>query len=218
MEDVDEVSSDTSVQEVQADASDTTVAESLDEVATETETEAESLERMERFEALMDEASMSEPQEQVELLCAAANLGRGEDAARAYLLAVQAEPANINVYLQSGRNLAVSVDEATALRDNILETAEAYPEDETTLKAHALLLAGNHFDEAKTVDQGLRELTRKMDSDAVKAWQIQWFIETGKWRNAQQLVSEGFEGDASPSKPSLTSCCAFLHFPVSINH
>jgi golgin subfamily B member 1 len=199
VEDEAEMPSDTSAHETQADASDTMVAESVEEAVgqTDEETEEEALERMERFEALMDEASMSEPEAQVELLCAAAKLGRGEDAARAYLLAVQAEPANLNVYLQSGRSLAVNVDEAMALRDSILATAEAYPENETTLKAHALLLAGNHFDEARAVDQGLRELTRKMDADAVKVWQIQWFIETGKWRNAQQLVTESFEGDAN---------------------
>lgn len=197
VEDEPEVSSDTSAYETESGSTDTIVAESLEqEVArAHEETEEEVLERMERFEALMDEASMSEPEDQVGLLCAAAKLGRGEDAARAYLLAVQADPANLEVYLQAGRNLTVNVEEATSLRNSILATAEAYPEDETTLKAHALLLAGNHFEESKTVDQGLRELGRKMDTDALKVWQVQWFIESGKWRNAQQLVTESFEGD-----------------------
>ena len=174
------------------EASDTTAHE----MATE-ETEEERAARQERYEALLDDAAMSEPGEQVELLCDASRVGSNEEAVRAYLLAIQAAPSSLDIYVNAGRVLSIDEVNARALKDAIVELAEVHPDDETAIRAHALLIGGQYFEEARSVDQGLRELTRKLDPEAVKPWQLQWFIQTGKWRNAQQLVSESFEGDAN---------------------
>lgn len=182
-------------EEAPSDDKDTVVAEALEPEQMIEESEAERTARLEKVENLIDEASIAEPDQQLSLLLEATNLSRGADAVRVYLLAVNAAPRSLDVYLTSGRQLAVDADEATLVTEALHSLAESDEDNAEVLNAHALVFAGHHYAEARPTDQGLRELLRKGDDDSVRDWQVQRFIESGKWRNAQQLVSEGLDGD-----------------------
>ena len=154
------------------------------------------------------QAAAASGAERVALLIEAVRLvsatGGAPNVAGLYLAAVRTAPDDLAVYWKAGQGLKASATTLQAIADQIDGLAQAdYQGAGAPLSAHRILLGARHLDEDKGTDFKLRDLARKTDDARVIDWQVQYLIETDKWRNVQQLLAQQIGGD--PNKARVVS-------------
>jgi tetratricopeptide (TPR) repeat protein len=131
-------------------------------------------------------------------------VGGGPNSAGLYLAAVRSAPDDLSVYWRAGQGLKTTPAGLKMVVEQLDALAEANPQGAAgPLAAHRILFAARHLDEDKGTDFKLRDLARKTNDDRVLDWQVQYLIETDKWRNVQQLLAQQAGGD--PNKARLVS-------------
>ncbi|MCB9536432.1 MAG: tetratricopeptide repeat protein [Myxococcales bacterium] len=155
-------------------------------------------------EALLAAAGEAEGEARVALLVqAVAGLSGSGDASLAgvYLEAAKAAPGDPTLYWKVGASLKAPAETLQAIADGLDALAEGDPDgDGPAYEAHRLLFGATHLDEGRTVDYKLRELAKKSDHPGATAFQLQRLVETGKWRNVQQLLTDSLGGDPNTAR------------------
>ena len=118
-----------------------------------------------------------------------------------YLEATRLAPFDPTLYWRAGRDLVASA----ALHRTIIDGLEALAAEDVgghglAVEAHRLLYGAAHADEARTVDYKLRELVKKGNDSGADAFQVQRLVETGKWRNVQQMLQDNIGGDPNHAR------------------
>ncbi len=159
----------------------------------------------ERVENLVAQADELEGSERAVALTSAVRLlsdaGGAGDIANLYLAAVEADPAEAHIYAEVGGTLSAPAATLEAIANGLDALAEADHEGHgEAIRAHRLMFGAAHLDEGKGVDMKLREVARKSDDPGVREFQILRLLETGKWRNIQQLLAEKYGGDPGEAR------------------
>ena len=142
----------------------------------------------------------------------AADAGAVPGFADLYLDAVRANPGDVDVYARVGRKLKAPREVLTAIAQGL----EALAAEHAGGAGHALtgerILFGTlHLEEGKTTDLKLRELAKVSADDALaREWQIQRLVETGKWRNIQQMLVDAAGGDTPDNRAAALRRMAML--------
>ena len=126
-----------------------------------------------------------------------------EGLAELYLGLVASAPGELDVYLRVGRHLGPASASTLKAIASGLETLarENAGGQGAALSAERVLFGTLHLDEGKTADFKLRELAKTAGADPLaREWQIQRLVETGKWRNIQQMLTDAAGGETPESR------------------
>ena len=127
--------------------------------------------------------------------------GGGAPLADVYLAATRLEPADQTIYWKVGSGLKAPQGTLDAIASGLESlAASAEPEYAPSLEAHRLLFGASALGDDKGVDFKLRDLAKKSGDPAVDDWQIQRLIETDKWRNIQQIITQRLGGDPASAR------------------
>jgi tetratricopeptide (TPR) repeat protein len=133
------------------------------------------------------------------------------DFAVSYLSALREVPGDVSVYARVGRRLKAPREVLEAIARGIEALATEFPGAAHALHGERILFGGLHLDEGKTVDLKLRELAKVSGDDpGAREWQIQRLVETGKWRNIQQMLTDAAGGDTPANRTEALRRMAFL--------
>jgi len=130
-----------------------------------------------------------------------------------YLTAVAGAPGELDTYLRVGRKLAgVPRETLAAIAAGLDAMGRANAAGQgAALAAERVLFGTLHLDEGKTADFKLRELAKTSAADPVaREWQIQRLIETGKWRNIQQVLTDAAGGETPETRTAALRRMAVL--------
>ena len=130
----------------------------------------------------------------------------------AYLEAAGAQPGSIDLYARVGRLLTSSLANKQKIAAGLdaLIAADAGGK-KFALQGERILFGAAHLDEGKTADFKLRELAKHAGEDPdAREWQIQRLVETGKWRNVQQMLVEAAGGDSADNRTAALRIMARL--------
>ncbi len=134
-------------------------------------------------------------------LSQAAAAAKGSEAVRLYLEAVKEDALSLVPYVKCGAKMEADAETYAAIAAGLdALIAEDYDAATGPLTAHRILFGAAHLDEAKTADFKLRELQKKHSDEATMNWQIQRLIETNKWNNIRQLLTDRMGGDPNATR------------------
>ncbi|MFN3201894.1 MAG: tetratricopeptide repeat protein [Bradymonadia bacterium] len=119
-----------------------------------------------------------------------------------YVEAAAAAPEDTTLYTQVGKSLEAPEPILKALVEKMEARAAALGGPEgAAMKAHRVLIGAAHLGEGRTADFKLREIAKKdSDGPGVQAFTLQRLLETGKWRNIQQLLIQQIGGDPNSAR------------------
>jgi tetratricopeptide (TPR) repeat protein len=141
----------------------------------------------------------------------AADAGNVPGFADLYLAALRDAPGSVTVYARVGRKLKAPREVAAAIAQGIEALVAEFPSAAHALHGERILFGTLHLDEGKTTDLKLRELAKVSGDDAgAREWQIQRLVETGKWRNIQQMLTDAAGGDTPANRSAALRQMAIL--------